>query len=842
MKGTTIFMWQSKTISFICQQLKTSNEGLTSEEAKKRLTEKGKNLLTQKKKKGIIARFFTAMADKMTIILLIAAAVSFAASVISGEKNVDPLIILIIVVFNAVIGVIQESKAEKALEALKSLSTPETTVIRDKKALRIKSENIVIGDLILLEKGCFVPADIRLTDANELMIDESALTGESLGVNKQADCTFPDNAHITDMHNMTWSGTAIVTGRGKGIVVETGMNTYVGSIAKMLDTDTNSKTPLQQRLSKVSGVLGNAALIICAIIFVLSIIKGMPITEMFLTSVSLSVAAIPEGLPAIVTIVLSIGVQIMARRKAVIKRLPAVETLGCASVICSDKTGTLTQNKMTVTEVFGDGKKLSLPFILCNNFSSPTENALFDYAKKFMPDTDSIIRKYERVSEVPFDSQKKLMTTTHKYGSRYITYIKGAPDIILPLCRGAKDAAQRAMTDMAGRALRVMAFARAESISPPTNPLTENYGLIGLCGMLDPPRPEVYEAVAVCKRAGIRPVMITGDHLDTAVAIGKIIGIYGESDECHTEKDLSNLNEQQLAEAVKNCSIFARTTPEFKVKIVDAYQRNGMVVAMTGDGVNDAPALKKADIGCAMGISGTDVAKEAADIILTDDNFSTIVEAVRQGRGIYANIKKAVHFLLSCNIGEILTVFVAIILNMPSPLTAIQLLWVNLVTDSLPAISLGLENTERDVMKQKPIKKGESLFARGMALEMIAGGIIIGIISLIAYKIGLKLGNQPLGRTMCFLVLSISQLFHSFNMHSRKSLFKESVFKNPYLVLSFVICLSLQLSVILVPFLANLFGSVALGGREWAIVFLLAVIPIVAVEIYKSFIKLHSKF
>ncbi|HAN20757.1 MAG TPA: ATPase [Clostridiales bacterium] len=834
-------MWQSKTISSICKQLETSIEGLSSAEAKKRLTEKGKNLLQQKKKKGVIARFFTAMADKMTVILLIAAAVSFAASYISREKNADPLIILVIVVFNAIIGVIQESKAEKALDALKSLSSPETTVIRDEKAIRIKSEDIVAGDLVLLEKGCFVPADIRLTDTNELMIDESALTGESLGVTKQADCTFPENAHITDMHNIAWSGTAIVTGRGKGIVVATGMNTYVGSIAKMLDADTGGKTPLQQRLSKVSGILGNAALVICAVIFIISIFEGMPITEMFLTSVSLSVAAIPEGLPAIVTIVLSIGVQMMARQKAVVKRLPAVETLGCASVICSDKTGTLTQNKMTVTEVFGDAKKLCLPFILCNNFSSPTENALLDYAKKFMPDTDSIIRKYDRISEVPFDSQKKLMVTTHKYGSRYVTYIKGAPDVLLPLCRGSIFAAERAIIDMATRALRVMAFAKSESAAPPENPLSDHYDLIGLCGMLDPPRPEVYEAVAVCKRAGIRPVMITGDHLDTAVAIGKSIGIYNEGDECHTEKELSHLNEQQLAEAVKNCSIFARTTPEFKVKIVDAYQRNGMVVAMTGDGVNDAPALKKADIGCAMGISGTDVAKEAADLILTDDNFSTIVEAVRQGRGIYANIKKAVHFLLSCNIGEILTVFVAILLKLPSPLTAIQLLWVNLVTDSLPAISLGLENTDRDVMKQKPIKKGESLFARGMALEMLAGGVIIGTISLIAYLIGTKMQGQQLGRTMCFLVLSISQLFHSLNIHSRKSLFKASIFKNPYLVLSFIICLSLQLAVILVPVLANLFGSVSLNGREWIIVFLLASIPIVLVEIYKSFIILRNK-
>jgi Ca2+-transporting ATPase len=431
-------------------------------------------------------------------------------------------------------------------------------------------------------------------------------------------------------------------------------------------------------------------------------------------------------LPAIVTIVLSIGVQIMARQKAVVKRLPAVETLGCASVICSDKTGTLTQNKMTVTEVFGDGKKLALPFILCNNFSSPTENALLEYAKKFVPDTETIIEKYGRIKEIPFDSKKKYMVTVHKYGNGYVTYIKGAPDVILPLCRGDKSAANRAVTDMAGRALRVMAFAKAESATPPDDPMKCGFELIGLCGMLDPPRPEVYEAVALCKRAGIRPVMITGDHLDTAVAIAKSIGIYGEGDECRTEKQLSGLNDAELTKAVKNCTVFARTTPEFKVRIVEAFQRNGMVVAMTGDGVNDAPALKKADIGCAMGINGTDVAKEAADLILTDDNFSTIVEAVRQGRAIYANIKKAVHFLLSCNIGEILTVFAAILLKFPAPLTAIQLLWVNLVTDSLPAISLGLEKAERDVMKQKPIKKGESLFARGMAFEMMSGGVTSG--------------------------------------------------------------------------------------------------------------------
>jgi Ca2+-transporting ATPase len=833
-------MWHSKTPSFIYEKLSCSKNGLTSGESNIRLGLYGKNLLTQKKKKSVITRFFAAMGDKMTIILLIAAVISFIASKIGNESNADPIIILMIVVLNAIISVIQENKAEKALEALRSLSTPESTVIRDGKPVKIRSEDIVAGDIVLLEKGCFVPADIRLTEANELVIDESALTGESHGVTKTAELLLPENAHITDMHNMAWSGTAIVSGRGKGIAVATGMDTYVGKIAKMLEGDDNTKTPLQQRLAKVSSVLGNAALIICTIIFIIAVIEGMPVTEMFLTSVSLSVAAIPEGLPAIVTIVLSIGVQIMARQKAVVKRLPAVETLGCASVFCSDKTGTLTQNKMTVTEVFGDGKKLSIPFILCNNFSSPTENALLDYAKKFVPEPDSIIEKYERIKEIPFDSKKKYMVTIHKYGSGYITYIKGAPDVILQLCRGDKSAANRSVTDMASRALRVMAFAKAESAAPPDDVMKCNYELIGLCGMLDPPRPEVYEAVALCKRAGIRPVMITGDHLDTAVAIGKSIGIYGEGDECHTEKELSELSNTELAEAVKNCTVFARTTPEFKVKIVEAFQRNGMVVAMTGDGVNDAPALKRADIGCAMGINGTDVAKEAADLILTDDNFSTIVEAVRQGRGIYANIKKAVHFLLSCNIGEILTVFVAILLKFPAPLTAIQLLWVNLVTDSLPAISLGLEKAERDVMKQKPIKKGESLFARGMSLEMIAGGVFIGFISLIAYIAGTKMGGNILGRTMCFLVLSISQLFHSFNIHSRKSIFRSNLFGNPYLIISFVLCLGLQLSVVLVPFLSSLFGSAALGLTEWLVVFLLSASTVVVSEIYKLLIKLYN--
>jgi len=834
-------MWHSKTPSYVYEKLSCSKEGLTSGEANLRLSLYGKNLLTQKKKKSVIVRFFAAMADKMTIILLIAAGISYIASLIGNESNADPIIILLIVVFNAIISVIQENKAEKALEALRSLSSPESTVIRDGRPVKIKSEDIVVGDTVLLEKGCFVPADIRLTEANELVIDESALTGESLGVNKDASLILPENAHITDMHNMAWSGTAIVSGRGKGVVVATGMDTYVGKIAKMLEGDDNAKTPLQQRLAKVSSVLGNAALIICAVIFLIAVVEGMPVAEMFLISVSLSVAAIPEGLPAIVTIVLSIGVQMMAKHKAVVKRLPAVETLGCASVICSDKTGTLTQNKMTVTEVFGDGKKLSLPFILCNNFSSPTETALLDYAKQFIPDYEAVIQKYERVREIPFDSKKKYMATVHRYGSGYITYIKGAPDVILPLCRGNTGAADRAVTDMASRALRVMAFAKAESAAPPNDPAKCSFEFIGLCGMLDPPRPEVYEAVALCKRAGIRPVMITGDHLDTAIAIAKSIGIYNEGDECHTEKELSELDDEALARAVKNCTVFARTTPEFKVRIVEAFQRNGMVVAMTGDGVNDAPALKKADIGCAMGINGTDVAKEAADLILTDDNFSTIVEAVRQGRAIYANIKKAVHFLLSCNIGEILTVFAAIVLRFPAPLTAIQLLWVNLVTDSLPAISLGLEKAERDVMKQKPIQKGESLFARGMAFEMLAGGIYIGLISLIAYIAGTKMGGSILGRTMCFLVLSIAQLFHSFNVHSRKSVFRSNLFGNPYLILSFFICLGLQLSVVLVPFLSNLFGSAALGLREWLVVFLLSGSTVVIAEIYKLLIKLYGK-
>lgn len=831
-------MFHAKSLSFVYEKLSASSNGLTSKEAVKRLEKNGKNLLSQKKKRSVIVRFFAAMTDKMTLILLIAAAISFIASYINDESNADPVIILIIVVFNAIIGVIQENKAEKALEALSSLSSPEAVCVRDNKIVRIKSEDIVVGDIVLLEKGSFVPADIRLIESNELIIDESALTGESLGVVKNADCLCDENSHITELHNMAWSSTAIVAGRGKGIVVATGMSTYVGSIAKMLDDNTAVKTPLQKRLSKVSGALGNAALIICAMIFILSISEGMPISEMFLTSVSLSVAAIPEGLPAIVTIVLSIGVQMMARRKAVVKRLPAVETLGCASVICSDKTGTLTQNKMTVTEVYGDGKKLAMPFILCNNFSSPTENALLDYAKKILNDTEIIRQKYQRVKEIPFDSKKKYMITVHKSNNRFIYYIKGAPDVILPLCKGKNHEAYHAVKDMAGRALRVMAFAKKEASDFSGDFKITDFELIGLCGMLDPPRAEVYESVTLCKLAGIRPVMITGDHLDTAVAIGKSIGIYSEGDLCYTEKELSGMSDKEFTEAVKKCSVFARTTPEFKVKIVEAYQRNGMVVAMTGDGVNDAPALKKADIGCAMGISGTDVAKEASDIILTDDNFSTIVEAVRQGRGIYANIKKAVHFLLSCNIGEILTVFIAILLRLRSPLTAIQLLWVNLVTDSLPAISLGLEKTERDVMKQKPIKKGESLFARGMALEMIAGGIVIGLISLTAYIVGVKMQDQRLGRTMCFLVLSISQLFHSFNLHSRKSLFRSNIFSNPFLVISFVICLGLQLSVVLVPFLSRLFDSAYLDANQWIIVFLLSIIPLVISEIYKSLIKM----
>lgn len=835
--------WQNKSPDQIFSMLGTSKTGLTEEEAAKRLLEKGPNSLSHKKGKSFFGRFISQLSDKMIIILLIASALSFAISLVTGESNADSFIILLIVFLNAAIGVIQESKAEKAIEALKNMSSPESTVIRGGKKRKIKSANLVVGDVVCLEKGDFVPADGRLTESTGLVTDESVLTGESEGAEKRSDLIIAENAPTAELKNMVFSSTAVIGGHGVFVVTATGKDSMVGKIARMISESTMEKTPLQKRLAKTGSLLGNIALVICALIFGYGLVKQLPPTDMFMTSVSLAVAAIPEGLPAIVTIVLSIGVQRLAKHKAVVKRLPAVETLGCANVICTDKTGTLTMNRMTVTEDKGDTAKLALFSALCNNSSSPTENALVEYAKGKGIAINDVNAEYPRSKEEPFSSESKRMATVHRFGSSYRVIIKGAPDVILKHCKGDGTLYHEWAESMAKNGLRVIGFAFADCNTVPADCFDGKivYSFVGVVGISDPPRPEVAEAVKTCIKAGIKPVMITGDHKDTAVAIAKKVGIWKEGDGAYTENEIHSMTDAERKKALLSGTVFARATPEFKVQIVDAYRKEGLVVAMTGDGVNDAPALKKADIGCAMGCGGTDVAREAADIVLTDDNFATIVRAVSHGRGIYENIRRGVRFLLSCNVGEILTVFAAMMLGLGTPLAAIQLLWINLVTDSLPAISLGMEKADGDLMGRKPLKKDESLFSGNMGLRIAFEGLLIGALSFTAYVIGLRYyKSAEVGTTLCFTVLSASQLFHSFNMRSDKPLCKAGLFSNPWLLGSFILCMGIQLSTVVFAPMRNIFGTVALNGAQWLITLALSLVPLVILEIYKILLTICS--
>jgi len=831
-------MWHNISLRQVMAELKVeAGGGLSSEQVNIRQQMHGKNKLEQKKEKSLFLRFIEQLSDYMVIILLIAAVISFVTSLMQGEADfVDPIIILIIVVLNATIGVFQENKAEKALEALKKMSSPTARVKRNGEIVTVSSEELVVGDIIILKTGDFVPADCRLLEAINLRADEAALTGESFAVEKDEQAIMNKETQMGDRKNMVWATTAVTYGRGVAVVVETGMNTEVGKIAKMIISDVTQQTPLQKKLAKTGETLGTAALVICAIIFVMGILKKVPPFDMLMTSVSLAVAAIPEGLPAIVTIMLAIGVQKMARKNAIIRKLPAVETLGSASVICSDKTGTLTQNKMTVVDVFGENDFVISLATLCNNDSDATERALIVSAEKIGKNKAKLDSEFPRISEIPFDSNRKLMTTVHKIGNKYRIITKGAPDVLLGNCIASKETKASIIRQnnlMAEKALRVIAVAYSDVTAVPKNP-EQNLVFAGLIGMIDPPRPEVKDAVKICKNAGIKPVMITGDHIATAVAIASEIGIMSGNDKAMTGEVLSKTSEDVLRKNIFNYSVFARVTPEHKVRIVKAFQSRGAVVAMTGDGVNDAPALKDADIGCAMGISGTDVAKGAADMVLTDDNFATIVEAVREGRGIYENIRKAIHFLLSSNIGEILTIFTAIFMGWQAPLLAIQLLWVNLVTDSLPAIALGVDAVDENIMTKKPINKKKGLFADGLALTIVLEGIMIGVLSLIAFSVGKnKFDSLTIGRTMAFAVLSLSQLVHSFNMRSENSLFKIGIFSNMYLVGAFVICGLMQVMVISVPTLASIFKVVPLNMPQWGVVAMLSILPLIIVEAQK---------
>lgn len=866
--------WQMETKEAARRLETDEKQGLTSQMAAERLAQKGRNELAETDgKKSLFWRFLAQFDDFMILLLLGAAVVSVVISRLNGENDVlDAVMILGIVVLNAVLGLFQESKAEKALEALKKMAAPHARVVRDGIVREIPAAEVVPGDLLLLETGDAVCADGRVVESRSLKTEESALTGEALPVEKTSVGGLPEETATGDRKNMVLAGGYVVYGKGKVLVTATGMDTEMGRIAAMLSHTSDSMTPLQKKLEQTGKQLGIGALAICALIFCMGILQEKPPFSMFMTAVSLAVAAIPEGLPAIVTIVLAMGTSRMSEKHTIVRRLSAVETLGGAQVICSDKTGTLTQNRMQVTtwtdyshrEPKNEDLRETVAnlFALCNDCNvsdgnlqgEPTEKALGEYAQSMGIDFAALRRDMPRVGEIPFSSARKRMTTLHKTEDGWISVTKGAPDILLEKCafcmEGSgqvpfdsrrKSMARMVNGEMAAQALRVVAVAFRQWEEKP--PLTEealerNLVFAGMAGMVDPPRPEVKEAVHLCRQAGIRPVMITGDHVLTAEAIGRELGIYQKGDCAVTGAELDKMSDKELETAAETCTVFARVAPEHKVRIVQAFQKRGNVVAMTGDGVNDAPALKTADIGCAMGKSGTEVAKGASDLILTDDNFATIVEAVREGRGIYDNIRKAVHFLLSSNIGEILTIFVAMLLGWAAPLLPIQLLWVNLVTDSLPAIALGMEPAEENIMERPPRKNTGSLFGDGLGGRILLEGVMIGVLALLAFGIGHVYFDQEngyaVGRTMAFAVLSLSQLVHAFNMRGEGSLGKLPFCSNKWLLMAFVVGVALQCVVIMMPPLAGIFQAVPLNGEQWLLTAALALAPLPLVELEKA--------
>ena len=860
--------YHSSTKEEVLQYLSSDREKGLSENNITALQEKyGKNKLKEKRRKTNFERFLEQFKDVMIIILLIAAAISFVIACIEGNPRefFEPALILLIVVLNAIMGVIQESKAEKALEALKNMSAPHARVIRNGKEMLIDAAELVPGDIIKLEAGDFIPADARLLQSASLKSEESALTGESVPSEKDANAVIKSDAPIGDRSNMVFSGCTVTYGTGIAIVTATGMNTEMGKIANLLHNENETQTPLQQKLAQLGKYLGFLALGACGIIFVVGLLNKIEPLNIFMTSVSLAVSAIPEGLPAIVTIVLSIGVQRMVKKNALIRRLPAVETLGSASVICSDKTGTLTQNRMTLLKAYFDGKEIvDIPYknnkdidlllkyaALCcdgsvifdgdkeQHIGDPTETSIILAAHKAGFKKDEINKLYPRLAEIPFDSDRKLMSTINKIDGKNVVIVKGAFDVMAPRCvSGDIEKAKEITEQMSTDALRVLAVGyKIIDTIPETlksDQLENGLTLLGLVGMIDPPRREAKDAVALCKKAGIKAVMITGDHVITASAIAKQLGILNEGDMAITGTELDNMTDDELDSVVEKISVYARVSPENKIRIVKAWQRKGQVVSMTGDGVNDAPALKAADIGCAMGITGTDVAKGAADMTLTDDNFSTIVDAVREGRGIYSNIKKVVGFLLGTNIGEVITVFAAMILWHNSPLLSMQLLWINLVTDSLPAIALGMESVESDVMDRKPKPKTEGIFAHGFGVRVVLQGFMFAILTLIAYKYGWSVTNNlDVGRTMAFIVLSLSQVVQSFNMRSEHSLFKIGIFTNKNLNLAALASFALVLLVLFTP-LRIAFNIETLSLKMYLISFALVLIPLVVMEISKA--------
>ena len=849
-------MWETLRKEEVVRELKTNlRSGLNEEEVVFRRSKYGKNKLEDKPKESLLVKFLKQFNDFMIIILIIASVISAAVSYFQGENDyIDSIIIIAIVILNAIMGVVQEAKAEKSIEALKEMTPPRAKVIREGVTKEINAEELVPGDIIILEAGNYVPADCRLLESHNLKIEESSLTGETEAVLKNADMIAKKDVALGDMKNMAFMASIVVNGTGKAIVTETGMNTNVGKIAGMIIEDEAPETPIQKKLGQVGKILGIVCLAICVLIFLIGMIKKIDPIEMFMTSVGLAVAAIPEGLPAIVTIVLSIGVTKMAKNHAIIRKLPAVETLGSSKVICSDKTGTLTKNQMTVVEIKSNNDNLALELAsMCTDCDivynkgkievkgEPTEVAIVEGALKQNKNKTELYHLMPRVNEIPFDSNRKMMTTIHKLDKGYRIITKGAPDVLLNRCSlsiGEKNNIERQNEIMAKKALRVIAVAYKDiSVLPEkieSSFVETGLKFVGLIGMIDPPREGVKEAVSTCKRAGIKTVMITGDHIVTAKAIAKELNILGKYDKAITGKELDKIPQDKLEKEIKDYSVFARVTPEHKVRIVKAWQSTGAVVAMTGDGVNDSPALKKADIGIAMGKNGTDVAKSASDMILTDDNFVTIVKAVKQGRNIYDNIKKAIHFLIATNIGEIVTIFMGLVLGLKSPLLAIQLLWVNLVTDSLPAIAIGLEPPEKNIMTRKPVDSKKGIFADGLWNKIIVEGIMLGMLTLIAFSIGNKYYGLEVGRTMAFVALGVLELVHSFNIKSEESIFKVGILENKFLIGSFILGVLIQTIVVIIPTLANIFNLVPLNSTQWLIVGGISILPIPIMELQKK--------
>ena len=851
-----------------------STTGLNDYQVEKNREEYGRNELKEGKKTSIFVKFLEQFKDVLIIILIIAAVVSI---VIDPHEWVESLIIFVVVILNAILGVYQEDKAEKSLEALKKMSQPECKVLRNGQVQTIASSDVVVGDIILVEAGDSIPADARIIECTELKVDEASLTGESLPVSKHNKELPEGEIPLGDQKNMLFSSTYATNGKATAIVTATGMNTEIGKIADMLTNTKNEATPLQIKLDKVGKVIGLLCLIICAVVFGFEVIgaakhngwnfaDGAIWLDSFKSAVALAVAAIPEGLAAVVTVVLSIGVTKMVKHNAIVKKLPAVETLGSTTVICSDKTGTLTQNKMTVVKVYDkelkdakdltdSEKRLVSLFALCcdaridngKRIGDPTELALLDINNSNGLDISTKVR----LLDLPFDSERKMMTTVIEENGKYLAVTKGAPDIVINLCLNELDDLNKAREvneQMSNNALRVLALAVKEFDTLPTKEdLEKDMDFLGLVGMIDPSRPEVKDSIRIAKNAHIKTVMITGDHITTAKAIAKDLGILEEGKKAITSLELDQISDDELAKTIDDYRVFARVAPKDKVRIVDAWQKNDAVVAMTGDGVNDAPALKRADIGCAMGITGTDVSKQAADMILTDDNFSTIVESVKQGRGIYSNIRKCIRFLLSSNIGEVITIFLVALIGifvdgLGTPLLAMHLLWINLITDSLPAFALGMEEPEDDVMNDKPRSKNESFFAGKLGLNIAFEGLVIGLITIAAYFIGhFAFHDDDMGHTMAFMTLATAELIHAFNVKSDHTIFSKKTFNNRFLIFSFLIGLALQFAVLYIPGLNDIFKLTPLNISQLGIVLGLSLVPVLFMEIYKFIRKQLNK-